>query len=288
MVKDINPGTSDGIVSSSYSFLYTKQGIFFPADDGTNGIELWKSDGTSAGTSMVKNINPGAGNSNPVLNFFLVNGKIFFNATDGTPADESITDLYVIDGVFSVLPVTLLNFTATLQANAVQLNWTTSSEINSGYFVIQRSPDGIHFNDIGQEAASDNSLKEKKYGYNDDGAYQAGSDKLFYRLRIEDLDGKYKYSNVIIVKLKGGLTELKVYPNPVHNQLGILFNTNSAGSVGLVITDINGKRLYHQIINGGISSGLQNIDVSTFENGTYFIQLITNGGDSKTIKFVKE
>jgi ELWxxDGT repeat protein len=47
-----------------------------------NGIELWVSDGTAAGTVMVANINPGAGNSNPA-NFTRVGGQVFFTATDG-------------------------------------------------------------------------------------------------------------------------------------------------------------------------------------------------------------
>lgn len=66
---------------------------FFQANDGISGIELYKTDGTTAGTSVVKNIRIGAASSTPA-NFVKLGNKTLFTATDGTNGFE----LWVTDG----------------------------------------------------------------------------------------------------------------------------------------------------------------------------------------------
>jgi ELWxxDGT repeat protein len=74
LVRDINPGSTDSTPKPSNSPLYRDpihrpiavgNTFYFVANDGTHGFELWKSDGSSTGTSLVKDINPGIGSSSP-------------------------------------------------------------------------------------------------------------------------------------------------------------------------------------------------------------------------------
>jgi len=78
LVADINPGSS---TSSPRYFAPVSNGVYFKANDGTNGSELWFSDGTAAGTSMVCDINPGSVSSNPT-GLVLCAGDLFFEADD--------------------------------------------------------------------------------------------------------------------------------------------------------------------------------------------------------------
>ncbi|HEX6914592.1 MAG TPA: hypothetical protein VF145_05100, partial [Chitinophagaceae bacterium] len=58
LVKDINPGpTSSNPQGSSEGFTIVNNTMYFTADDGVNGTELWKTDGTTVGTVLVKDLN---------------------------------------------------------------------------------------------------------------------------------------------------------------------------------------------------------------------------------------
>jgi ELWxxDGT repeat protein len=88
MVRDINPaGSSYFDCYDTYYYLcptppaVSNGNIFFLANDGLHGGEWWKSDGTEAGTVMVKDINPGEGSSK-VESFTAVHDSVFFSIGD--------------------------------------------------------------------------------------------------------------------------------------------------------------------------------------------------------------
>ena len=82
LLKDINPGNNDGIRWSLRTDFVALNGIlYFAAEDPTNGNELWKTDGTTAGTVLIKDIAPSNNGSDP--EFFVVsNNTVYFYAQD--------------------------------------------------------------------------------------------------------------------------------------------------------------------------------------------------------------
>ena len=95
LVKDINPSTALGSFHYRFSdFTVFNGALYFQANDGVNGFELWKTDGTTEGTAMLKDINTAAGAGSSPTDFTVFNGELYFSAGD----DVSSRKLWKTDG----------------------------------------------------------------------------------------------------------------------------------------------------------------------------------------------
>lgn len=103
LVKDISPGTCEAPPSYPCSGNPTEltlvgDAIFFRASDPATGAELWRTDGTAAGTTRVADINPGPASANP-QELTDVDGRLFFLVGSSIPYGP--TDLWMSDGTAS-------------------------------------------------------------------------------------------------------------------------------------------------------------------------------------------
>ena len=108
---------------------------------------------------------------------------------------------------------------------------------------------------------------------------QLESNVTYYRLKQVDFDGKFQYSKVVTV-VNAQKSGIAVYPNPASTKLVLQTEKDEIGSVR--IYQINGQLVYAQ----KIPVSMANIDVSSFVNGIYVVETITDTGTHLS-RFVK-
>lgn len=96
LLKDINPGGSSSVAYEKGAMAQMGDLLFFSAQTALNGTELWKTDGNSFGTELVKDIFPGPNGSSPD-HFYVLGDRMLFTADDGVAGRE----LWITDGTES-------------------------------------------------------------------------------------------------------------------------------------------------------------------------------------------
>ena len=175
-----------------------------------------------------------------------------------------------------VLPVELLDFSAAEKDKGVNLNWATASETENAGFEIQRSMDGSNFESISFVEGKGTTVITQNYTYQDD---KVGQNQLYYyRLKQIDFDGKFEYSKILSVKLKGDQTTLsEAYPNPNNRgTVNIDFNTANESHWNISVLDVAGKLVAAEERSISKGSSRQTFSFNKVESGIYFLK-IENG-----------
>jgi hypothetical protein len=114
----------------------------------------------------------------------------------------------------TVLPVEMTTREAMSVGDDVLLYWSTATEHGSGHFVIERSPDGVAFEDLTTVFAQGHSATTTEYRHIDDSPYTGVN---YYRLRTVDADGAFAHSPVRSVIVQHGAGATPLFPDPVED-----------------------------------------------------------------------
>ena len=178
----------------------------------------------------------------------------------------------------NAMPLTLTEFTGQfLPTNSVMLNWNTMVEINTAYFTIQRSSDGISFQDIAQvnsKSSDTSSVYELNYTYTDHAPLSGTS---YYRLLITDKDGTTTHSEIVQLT-NDRVAGIKIFPTVLQNSSLFVQSDKPIKNAKLEIFDLSGKRITES--NWEVLSGNQSVSVMTSSRaakGAYLARLTSNG-----------
>ncbi len=198
-------------------------------------------------------------------------------AIDNSWSASTFTRLCFTVNANGTLPVTLASFVVAAEDNRASIKWTTATEQNSSYFVVEHSTDGVHFTSLTTVTAKGNS------GSNTYGVYDESPSKgqNYYRLTLYDKDGKTTVFDIKTVSFAtNGKVIAVVYPNPVAIDLGIKITNYTGSKLAVVITDLSGKTIYNGSLQTYSGQELYKVNLPTkLAGGTYILKL---SGDNYT------
>jgi hypothetical protein len=180
-------------------------------------------------------------------------------------------------GLALTLPVNLLSFNGNNNGRDVTLTWQTTNEEQFSHFEIEKSTDGRNYNMLGRTNAQGGfSYLPFDYNYQDNSPV-AGAN--FYRLKLVDVAGSFKYSSVVKVIVGKTGNAFLISPNPAANEITV--STASMLYNQVVISDMAGRIVLQQ----AMATNNQKVDISRLTPGQYLITL-TGGEEKVTQKLV--
>lgn|GEM_PF-1452504 len=173
----------------------------------------------------------------------------------------------------STLPISLKSFEISVIENTIELNWSTITEENFEYFIIQRADKGQNFETL---TAIQGRGHSNSYTWSDEDP-NVGIN--YYRLLSHDFDGYEEAFPAKVVVFSPKNTPLTFYPNPLLIGQQITISGNKSNQCKIEIFNINGESVFTG------TTDKNQIKLDGLDQGLYIIKLDVNGL-TKTSKLI--
>ncbi len=210
------------------------------------------------------------------------NGKTAFKYSfiDAAGFADPTPATYTIIPNNGPLFISLSEFTVSKNNCFANLNWKTSSEINSEKFEVEVSTDAnATFTATGTIAASTNSTISKNYQFNF--SMETGV-QYYFRLKMINRDGSFTYSEIRKVSCNEVKTQIAIAPNPVVDIFKISGMEKGKNTISIYSND--GKLIKSQVI----STTTYSVDMSNFSGGLYMVRIVNENGSNTINRIVKK
>tara|TARA_B100000508_G_scaffold141093_1_gene146593 strand:+ start:106154 stop:107320 length:1167 start_codon:yes stop_codon:yes gene_type:complete len=232
----------------NYRFIYTPcDGVGMVMVD---GVVIWTNDGPD--------------NRNM---YWVGAGDVEFGrGMDGTGSNRTLVDNLIVGSVdCSPLPVDFLSLTARLnQDRTVDVNWHTTTEINSSHFIAERRDDHSTWDSIGYVMGAGNSTQPLSYSIVDKNPLNGIT---YYRVKQVDFDGNYSFSSIASVHTYS--STFTVHPNPSSGIFVIDHTADEDPDQQILIYNAIGKLILNQSMNQSSTT----IDIREEKDGIYFVRM---------------
>ena len=192
----------------------------------------------------------------------------------GTSAAQNNRNPFVdhpeyVAAIFSTaLPVTLISFEGQQIDNDVLLKWNAAQENSFKQYEIERSFGGNNYIKVGT-VAGQNLIN---YQFTD---YSVNANSIvYYRLKLIDIDGRFKYSNVVAVRFEQSANSIQVFPNPTNGNAQLRFATPLQAATIITVYDFTGRIV--KKVNATVGSNITNLNLTGLSAGKYAIKIADN------------
>jgi predicted outer membrane repeat protein len=223
----------------------------------------------------------------PVINLSTSSGM-----SNGNDAFTGAANYYNVTAGYStlVLPVTWSSITVKNDKCQNIVTWTTESETNNDYFVVERSKDGKIYGDAAMIDGQGDKRSTTHYEHKDASASRGVT---YYRIKQVDFDGRFTYSPVVKVRNTSCAEKsfVTAYPNPgTDNNVTLEIPEVAAGEdITIIMYNHVGQAVKTYKINASENTQSLTLDITDLKSGIYMFHVSSSGGslDNANIKFVK-
>lgn len=170
------------------------------------------------------------------------------------------------------LPLELIDFSAYAKDRSIDLVWKTQNELDFTGFELERATEINNFVSIAWIAGAGG---EREQGYTFEDKEVTAGQLYYYRLKMIDMDGRFNYSNIVSGSIKSLAGEVKIFPNPVIDELNI--ENPPEGMHTILIRNQQGKVvLIEQSDFQFDDDDSFQLNLKSLQKGVYFIQLLSD------------
>lgn len=267
---DITPAISNGNAGYNVSLYFTEAELGGKDPNQLKIAKTTASDFESANETNTVTVNP-------IITRF--DSNYVFTATF-----NGFSKFFLVDNL-NILPVNIVSFTGKLNSQTETiLDWKVNGQQNVKGYDVERSTDGQSFASIGFVNAKSGSGHQFDYTFTDIAPLYGLN---YYRLKVMDMDGKFRYSQIVNVNNNATGLTVKMLGNPVNQNIAIVLQGNTSSNTNAALYNAVGAKVAGWLL--GNRTGAVQLPINEFHlaPGIYLLK-VTDGIKTETLKVIKK
>ena len=193
----------------------------------------------------------------PGLLFLLISSNVYSAGLSSSPNGAYLGDFIVVKQI----------------NGSVLVKWSTISEHNNDFFSIEYSSDGLHYSSIGKVTSLGNTADGFKYQFID---FKPQTGRNFYQLKMVEISGKGKLSEVRTVMINSSEHFISVFPNPSVGRVSLQLDAKEGEELKVAIYDVAGRKAAER--SCFIKNQKTELNLDELNTGMYAIVAFTSIG----------